>query len=382
MKQAAGKIEGNVDGAILWVTVLTAAFGVLLVYDASAVSAALRNRFDSATFFFERQLIWFVIGTACMILASRLSVNRLQKYIVPGMILTIVLLIMVLLPGIGHSAGGARRWIRIGGLSVQPGELMRLMLVLYLAHLFSVKTDKIKNFTEAFLPAVIVTGIGIALLIAQPKIGTALILMCVAGIMLFIAGIPFYQLLLALTASTPFVIFVFSNVDYVQKRVHAWLYPADYMHTLGFQTIQSMIAIGSGGFTGLGLGQGRQKMFYLPEAHTDMIFPVLAEELGLMGVTCLMLSFGYLLFRGFRLSAAASSTFGKLLAAGLTVGIITPAVLNIMVASGLFPVTGIALPLISYGGTALVTDMTTLGLLSGIGKWSYVDSIGQPDETF
>lgn len=382
MNQTVVKTEGKVDSAILWVTVLTAAFGVLLVYDASAVSAALRNRFDSATFFFERQFIWFIAGTASMILASRIALNRLQKYIVPGMILAIVLLVLVLLPGIGHSVGGAKRWFRIGGLSVQPGEFMRLMLVLYLAHLFSVKTDKIKNFTEAFLPAVTVTAVGTALLISQPKIGTALILMFLTGIMLFIAGIPFYQLFLALTASTPFIIFILSNVDYVQKRVNAWLYPADHMQTLGFQTIQSMIAIGSGGIMGLGLGQGRQKMFYLPEAHTDMIFPVLAEELGLIGVCCLLFSFGFLLYRGFRLSTVASSAFGKLLAVGLTVSIITPAILNIMVASGLFPVTGIALPLISYGGTALVTDMTTLGLLAGISKWSSVNITGQPDETF
>ncbi|MGB3976660.1 MAG: putative lipid II flippase FtsW [bacterium] len=374
------KRESGVDGAIMWATVLTGAFGVLMVYDSSAVSAALRNRFDSATFFFERQLIWFIVGTVCMVLASRISQNRLQRFIVPGMIAATGLLGLVLIPGIGHSAGGARRWVRIGWFSVQPGEFMRLMLVLYLAHLFSVKKDKIKNFTEAFLPAVTVTAIVIALLIAQPKIGTALLLMLMTAVMLFIAGIPFYQLFLALTASTPFVYFAFSNVDYVQKRIDAWLYPSEHMQTLGFQVVQSMIAIGSGGIFGAGLGQGRQKMFYLPEAHTDMIFPVIAEELGLVGVYCFLFCLGFLLYRGFHVSAQAQSTFGRLLAAGLTVSIVTPAFLNIMVASGLFPVTGIALPLISYGGTALVTDMTSLGLLSGIGRWSSTNFTGIRNE--
>lgn len=370
MSRLLRKKEVGADIAIMWATVLTGAFGVLMVYDSSAVSAALRNRFDSATFFFERQLVWFIVGIVCMVLASRISQNRLQQFILPGLIVTIILLVLVLIPGLGHSAGGARRWVRIAWFSVQPGEFMRLILVVYLAHLFSIKKEKIKKFTEAFLPAVTVTAIVVALLIAQPKIGTALLLMFMTAVMLFISGIPFYQLLLALTASAPFVYFAFSNVDYVQKRINAWLFPAEHMQTLGFQVIQSMIAIGSGGLFGAGLGQGRQKMFYLPEAHTDMIFPVIAEELGLIGVSCFLFSLGFLLYRGFRVSATAQTTFGKILAVGLTVSIVTPAFLNIMVASGLFPVTGIALPLISYGGTALVTDMASLGLLSGIRKWS------------
>ncbi len=358
------------DSIILWTTAITAAFGVLMVYDASAVSAALRYRFDSPAYFFQRQIIWFLVGSICMVMASRLRLDKFQQYLLPITFVSIVLLFLVLMPGIGHTVSGAKRWIRFGFVSFQPGETIRLILVLYLAHLLSIKTGKIKNFKDSFLPAIVVTGIIVILLIAQPKVGTALILMFLTGLMLFIAGIPFYQLFLALAAFGSLTFYAVSNVSYIQHRVDAWLNPAQHLQSLGFQTMQSLIAIGAGGIRGVGLGQGRQKMFYLPEAHTDMIFPVIAEELGLIGAVCLVICFGVLMIRGYQIARNASTTYAKLTATGLTASIMAPAYLNIMVATGLFPVTGIALPLISYGGTALVTDMTAMGLLSGIHRWS------------
>jgi len=358
------------DGWILGISAITAAFGVLMVYDASAVSAALRQKFDSPTFFLERQVIWFAVGLVCMWIASRVPLERIQRFILPFTLILMGLLALVLIPGIGYSAGGARRWLRWGPLSLQPGELMRLMLALYLAHLFSVKADRIRDFRQGFLPAVTVSGIAVILLAAQPKFGTALILILLTGIMLFAAGTPLYELGLTGVVALPFLAFAVFRVPYIQDRIAAWLNPAAHAQSTGFQMMQSLIAIGSGGIFGSGLGQGRQKMFYLPEAHTDMIFPVIAEELGLMGSVAILFCFAFILFRGLYIAFHTPRRFARILAVGLTMCIVIPAALNLMVATGLFPVTGIALPLISFGGTALVTDMTALGLLAGIPAWA------------
>lgn len=364
------QIVSKPDALILWVTALTAAFGVLMVYDASAVSAALRHRFDSPVFFFNRQLLWFGIGLVCMMIASRLPMQRFQRFILPVTLILLILLLLVLIPGIGHTAGGARRWLRLGSISIQPGELMRLVLALYLAHLFSVKADRIRDFRQGFLPAVTISGIAVILLAAQPKFGTSLILILLTGIMLFAAGTPLLHLGTVGVCAVPFLAYAVFRVSYIQERIAAWLNPAEHARGAGFQMMQSLIAIGSGGFSGTGLGQGRQKMFYLPESHTDMIFPVIAEELGLLGSFLILLSFSFIFYRGLTIAGRVSNRFAGILAVGLTMCIILPATLNIMVATGLFPVTGIALPLISFGGTALVTDMTALGLLAGIPRWA------------
>ncbi len=359
------------DPWILGVTAATAAFGVLMVYDASAVSAALRHRFDNPVFFLERQLVWFAVGLVCMLAASRIPLHRIQHGILPVTMVLVILMVLVLIPGIGHAAGGARRWLRLGPLSLQPGELMRLVLALYLAHLFSVKADRIRDFRQGFLPAVTISGIAVILLAAQPKFGTSLILIILTGVMLFAAGTPLVQLGSVGLCAIPFLGYAVFNVGYIQDRIAAWLNPAEHARGAGFQMMQSLIAIGSGGFTGAGLGQGRQKMFYLPESHTDMIFPVIAEELGLLGSILVLTAFSVLLFRGLWIACRVRNRFAGILAVGLTMSILIPATLNIMVATGLFPVTGIALPLISFGGTALVTDMTAMGLLAGIPRWAH-----------
>ena len=298
MLSSHGHMTIRPDPWILGVTAATAAFGVLMVYDASAVSAALRHRFDNPVFFLERQLVWFAVGLVCMLAASRIPLHRIQHGILPVTMVLVILMVLVLIPGIGHAAGGARRWLRLGPLSLQPGELMRLVLALYLAHLFSVKADRIRDFRQGFLPAVTISGIAVILLAAQPKFGTSLILIILTGVMLFAAGTPLVQLGSVGLCAIPFLGYAVFNVGYIQDRIAAWLNPAEHARGAGFQMMQSLIAIGSGGFTGAGLGQGRQKMFYLPESHTDMIFPVIAEELGLLGSILVLTAFSVLLFRG------------------------------------------------------------------------------------
>lgn len=370
MRIVHGEIPVQPDRLILWTSAVLAAFGVLMVFDASAVSAALRTKFLNPSFFLQRHLIWFALGLIAMYMASRVNVSKIKQMILPVTLLTLVLLALVLVPGIGHSVGGSRRWLRLGFISLQPGEFMRLIMAIYLARLLSVKSSRIKQFTAGFLPAVCITGITALLLIAQPKYGTAMILLILSGVMLFVAGISLFQLLTAALLATPVAIYALTNVGYIQHRIDAWLHPARHLQGAGFQMTQSLIAIGSGGLLGSGLGAGRQKMFYLPEAHTDMIFPVISEELGLIGATGVLACFGLLFYRGIQIARTSPDPFAALLAIGLTFCICLPAAINVLVATGLFPVTGVALPLISFGGTALVTDMTALGLLAGIPGWA------------
>ncbi len=355
-----------VDTCLVWITAVLAGFGVLMVYDSSAVSAALRHKFSNQYFFFIRQSIWYCIGFCVMLTAARIPIQKIQRWIFPALILMILLLVLVLIPGIGMEAGGARRWLRVGPLSVQPGEVIRLFLVLYLAHFLTHRKSQITAFRTAFVPAAIVTGTVVCLLVAQPKTGSALLIITLAALIFYVAGIPVRQLILAGLVSAPLAGIAFLRSSYIALRFDSWLHPADHMRGLAFQSIQSLIAIGSGGFLGQGLGQGRQKLFYLPESHTDFILPVISEELGLIGSALLIAGYGVILFLGIKTARESSDRFSAILAAGLTFMVILPACLNMMVATNLLPVTGVPLPLISFGGTALITDMAALGLLANI----------------
>jgi cell division protein FtsW len=356
----------SIDHALLFATILTAAFGVLMVYDASAVSAALRDKFSNQYYFLIRQALWFFSGLLIVIIAVRIPPRVLYKLSLPGLGATYFLMILVLIPGIGTEIGSARRWLRLGPLSLQPGEPMRLMLILYLARFLSSRRDKINSFRDALLPAALISGSGIALLALQPKIGSAMMIAIISVGMFFVAGIPVYQMFLTGLAVTPLAFLVSGRFDYILQRVQAWMSPGDYVKNLAYQSTQSLIAIGSGGLFGTGLGQGRQKMFYLPEAHTDFIFSVISEELGLLGSITIIGGFAFILFRGLRIAQNSDNAFEQLLATGMVFSVMMPALLNLFVAVSLFPVTGVPLPLISFGGSALVTDMTALGILAGL----------------
>ncbi len=356
------------DHGILIVSLIMAGIGVLMVYDASAVSAALRDKFSDQYYFLFRQALWMFVGIITMVLMSKIPIESIQRFILPALLLNIILLILVLVPGIGVEAGGARRWLRLGPVSMQPGEPIRLLLPVYLATFFQRRRSEIRSFRRVLLPVALVTVSVAFLLILQPKVSSALLITVLATVLFFVAGIPIWQMLVLGLSGLPLLALNLDRFHYIYQRLTAWLDPSSHVKGLAYQSTQSLIAIGSGGFFGVGLGQGRQKMFYLPEAHTDFIFSVIGEELGFIGALALLGGFTFLFIRGIQLSLRLEQFVDKLLAFAMTTLVLFPVFVNTMVATGLFPVTGVPLPLISFGGSALVTDMTALGILSGLAR--------------
>lgn len=363
-----GQSNSSSDHGILVISLIMAGFGVLMVYDSSAVSAAIRDKFADQYYFFFRQVLWLFVGILSMILMSKIPIDALKPFLLPALLLNLILLVLVLVPGIGVAAGGARRWLRIGPVSLQPGEPLRLLLLLYLAAFFDTRRNNIRSFSRTLLPASMIAGFSAILLIVQPKVSSALLIIVLTTALFFVAGVPIWKLFLLGLSLSPLMLMNLDRFHYISQRLLAWIDPSAHVKGLAYQSTQSLIAIGSGGFLGVGLGQGRQKMFYLPEAHTDFIFSVIGEELGLLGTLILLSGFGYIFFRGLWISKQLPDFFHKLVAFAMTTLVIFPVFVNTMVATGLFPVTGVPLPLISFGGSALVTEMTSLGILAGLAR--------------
>ncbi len=352
------------DTTVLLLVVVLTCFGVVMVYSSSSIMAA--RRFADGFFFLKRQALFAGGGLVLMALLMRVDYHHLRRLAVPALIGCIVLLLAVLIPGIGHRAGGAARWISFPGFSLQPAELAKMCLVLYMAHSLTKKQEKIKSFTLGFVPYMVVLALLIALIMLQPDMGSALTLAVVAMSMLLVAGARFAYLLSVGILATPFVCYLIVHESYRMRRILAFLDPWQDPSGAGFQIIQSWIAIGTGGFLGNGLGDGRQKLFYLPEAHTDFIFSVIGEELGFVGVFVVASMFLLLVLRGINIALNAPDDFGRHLAFGLSLLIGLQAFTNMAVALGLLPTKGLTLPFISYGGTSLLCTLAAVAVLLNI----------------
>ncbi len=364
MMHAERRLVSHPGILLIILSICLGSFGILMIYDASAVVSSLRNTSTHQYYFLQRQFLWFCLGIAAMVSVTKLNPQLIRRWIFPALGVGIFALILTLIPGIGYEAGGARRWLRIGPLSCQPAEPVILIYVVYAAHLISRRMEKIRDFRFTVLPVLTVAFTIMLLLILQPKVGSALIVGGITSIILFSAGIPLYQVLLLFLGGVSALGIMYLHFGYIAQRIDGWLNPEAHFHGVAFQSIQSLIAIGSGGFTGNGLGNGSQKLFYLPEAHTDFIFAVIAEELGFLGATAVLLVIGTIFTLGLNLAIKQQDSFHRLLCVGVVSMIFIPAVVNIMVSTGLFPVTGIPLPFLSFGGTSLVTNMTAIGLLA------------------
>ena len=342
------------------------AVGIIMVLSTSYLYA--QERFSDGAYFFRKQLTAVGIGLVGLFVAALLSPQTYRRLAYPLLALTLSLLILILIPGIGLSRGGARRWLPLGNFVFQPGELAKLSLVLYLAHSVAKKGERIRTFTIGVLPHLIIGGIFLGLILLEPDLGTALILGLVLLLMLFIAGAKFSHLLLTGLAALPVLILFVIGADYRLRRLIAFLDPWKDASNSGFQIIQSYIAFGSGQFWGLGLGQSRQKLFYLPEAHTDFIFSVIGEELGLLGALIVLALFGFIILRGLRLALRIDEPFGQYLAFGLTSLLGLQALIHMGVVMGLMPTKGLVLPFISYGGSAMVLNLTEAGILLSLSR--------------
>ncbi len=340
--------------------------GIVMVYSASAVAA--ESRMGDAAYYLKRQLVAAVLGVVAIAGVLKLGYRRLAFLAYPTLIAAIVLLALVLIPGVGSTAGGARRWIRLPGFSLQPAEVAKFTLVLYLAYSLAKKREKVKVFAIGFLPHCLITGVLVLLALAEPDFGTAVSLVMVLFALLFAAGARISYLVGSLLLALPVGYHLVASSPYRMKRILAFMDPWAHRHDIGYQVAESLMSIGSGGVTGLGLGESRQKLFFLPEAHTDFIFSIIGEELGLIGVLVVIALYAVVIWRGIRAALNATEPFGAYLALGITILFGFQSTVNMAVAMGMAPTKGLTLPFISYGGSSMVVCLAAAGVLLSISQ--------------
>ncbi len=360
------EVRQGTDHSILVLAVCLTCLGVVMVFSSSSIMA-VRDYGDSLHFL-KRQGAYAILGFGVMAVLMRIDLVVLRKGAWPVLGLCALLLIAVLIPGVGKKVGGAARWLSIAGFTFQPAEFVKIGLVLFLAHSLAHKQDKVKSFRFGFLPYMLILAVLLGLLLAQPDLGSALTIGIVAAAMLLVAGTRVSYLAGIGLVALPFLYFMVMNVDYRRRRILAFLNPWEDPSNTGFQIIQSWIAFGSGGAFGQGLGESKQKLFFLPEAHTDFIFSVIGEELGFVGVIVIAAMFMLLILRGLRTSLNAPNEFSCFLAFGITLLVGMQAFVNMAVVMGMVPTKGLALPLISYGGTSLVTTLAAIGILLNVSR--------------
>ncbi len=360
--------KGQYDKTLLFAILMLQVISVVMVYSSSSVVAL--TTYNDSMYFMKRQLLWAAVGLALLMLTMRIDHRRWsdQRVVLAVMAVSFFLLAATLFPGIGRMVNGSRRWLRFGMLSFQPAELAKFAIVVYMSYYISKKGERIRDFTNGMVPAYVVTAVFLGVAVLQPDFGSAMTLAGVSGIMLFAGGANILHIGATVIAALPFIIFAVAHKAYRWRRIVAFLDPWSDPQGAGHQIIQSFLAFGSGGVFGRGLGEGRQKLFFLPERHSDFIYAVIGEELGLIGALAVLLLFLIILWRGMRIALAVGDPFSRLLAAGITLLICLQGLINMAVVTGLLPTKGIALPLVSYGGSSLVVTMAALGVLLNISK--------------
>ncbi len=351
----------QVDPILLSAVLALLALGLVMVYSASAVTALEKT--GNGFYFLERQLVAAALGLLVMASALKLGYRRLARLAYPLLVVTVLLLVLVQVPGVGTLVGGARRWIRFPGVSIQPAEIAKFTWVVYLAYSLAKKREKVASFSIGFLPHLLLGGLLVGLCMAEPDFGSAVELLVLLFVLLFAAGTKLSYLVGSVLLALPLAYHAVAHSPYRLARIRAFLDPWAHRHDVGYQVAQSLISVGSGGFFGLGLGESRQKLFFLPEAHTDFIFSIVGEELGLFGAAAMVLLYGVIVWRGTRAALRAQETFGTYLGLGLTALLGAQAVVNMSVAMGMLPTKGLTLPFVSYGGCSLVVSMAAAGAL-------------------
>lgn len=347
-------------------TIILVCIGIVMIYSSSSIYAW--ERYKDGLFFLKRHIIFLAFGLLATVIIMSIDYRRLKKWAKPMLILSIFLLVLVLVHGFGSEISGARRWFRTKFISFQPVELANLAMIIYVADFIARKGNKIRNFTRGFLPPVFVLGMIILLILMQPDLGSSLALAAVVFTMLFVAGARLSYLLYVFLASLPLLYILIFSVPYRRMRIMAFLNPWLDPKGSGFQIIQSQIALGSGGVFGVGLGQSRQKLFYLPAAHTDFIFSIIGEELGLLGTVGIVVLFMIFMLQGIKIIKCTQDKFGYFLSLGLVLMISLKAIINIGVSCGIFPTKGLPLPFISYGGSSLIFDLLSIGIILNISR--------------
>jgi cell division protein FtsW len=341
-------------------------FGLVMVYAASAYTA--EKTYGVSSYFFKKQFVAFIVGIVMWLIFSKIDYNFWKKNAFILLIITIILLVAVFIPGIGINASGASRWLDVGFTQIQPAEIAKLFFIIYLSAWLSKKGEGIRDFKGGFVPFVSILAIISLLIIKQPDMGTMSIIVIVSSIMFIVAGASWAHIITGMGLGLSFLFILIKSAPYRFQRLMTFLNPTSDSLGASYHINQSLIAIGTGGLFGLGFGQSKQKLFYLPEAQTDSIFAIITEELGFLRAMLVILVFVFIAYRGLKIAKNAPDDFSRLLAVGITSWIIVQAFLNLSAMLGLVPLTGIPLPFVSYGGTSLVVLLMAVGILTNISK--------------
>ncbi len=353
------------EKSILFPVILLSGLGIIMVYSASS-SISMEDH-NNVYFYMKKQAIFCFISLCVMFVTASFPYKLYKSFAYIILFAAIALLTAVLFPALSIKAGGASRWLNLGGFTFQPAEFAKLAMIIFLGYSLAKKQEMIKKFSVGFFPHLLIFSIFASLIISQPDFGTIVVLGLITWGMMFIAGVKITHLLSPAPLIIPIIYFLIVKVEYRLERILSFLNPWDDPYNTGYQIIHSLKAFGSGGIFGKGIGLGMQKMHYLPEPHTDFIFSIIGEELGLIGVIVVLSLYLILLLKGIKIAKRSNSEFGAVTAAGLTIYIGIQVIINTGVALGVLPTKGLTLPFISYGGTSLVVNMAAMGILMNIG---------------
>lgn len=361
-----GPGSGSIDYIILLAVFVLIVVGLLAVSSASVVLSF--DRFGNNFYYLKNQLIFTVIGLVAMMITTMVDYRIWRKYAYQLMLLTIGLLVLVFIPGIGQELGGARAWVYLGPIHFQPAEFVKLTFLLYLAAWLESQGEGIRKMSSGFGPFLTILGVVAALIMLQPDLGTLTVIVAIAAAMFFAAGSSFAQIGLSAVGVLAVLALMVKVAPYRMQRFLTFLKPGEDCLGAGYQICQSLLGIGTGGWWGVGFGQSRQKYLYLPQAHTDSIFVIMAEELGFLRMLAVILLYGVIGVRGYAIAQKAPDMFGRLVAVGVTSWIIFQTFINIGAALSIVPLTGLTLPFISAGGSSMIVTLAGVGVLLNISK--------------
>ena len=359
------KVVGPADAVLTGAVVALSSFGVVMVYSASAVFAY--SRYDNGQHFLQRQAAYAVVGLLCMVALARFDYHRLRPLTYPALAGALSLLCVTAF-GFGKSAGGASRWIEVGFIHIQPAEVAKLAMICWLAYSLSKKSDRIRTFSVGFLPHVLAALAVMLLCLKQPDFGSAVMIGLLTFVLLFTAGARLGYMLGSGLLALPVAYHLVVGSEYRMRRILAFLSPFQHRYGVGYQIAESLMSFGAGGTTGIGIGDSRQKLFFLPEAHTDFISAIIGEELGFVGFSLMVVVYLLVLYRGMRAAYRAADDYGTYLAVGITMFVGLQAFTNLAVAVGLLPTKGLVLPFISFGGSALLVNCAAVGILLNVSR--------------
>ncbi len=366
---------GRPDYALLAMAAVLTITGLVAVYSSSFVIGLAR--FSDSNYYIVRQLAWAILGCVLMVLTMQFDYRRYRPLAIPIILTTIVMLIAVLVVGV--EGGGAKRWLGVGEFTVQPAEFAKLTVIIYLAAWLDGKGESLKSFETGLIPFVVIIGFLSVLIMLEPSLGTTFIILVITVTMFWVAGASFLQMVALFGAGLLAMSILATSAGYRADRLTSFfdaeLDPAGH----GFQTLQSLIAIGNGGIEGLGLGANRAKFFYVPESHTDGVFAIIGEEMGLVATCAVLLLYMLVMVRGYQVANRAHDRFGMLIATGITTWITAQALLNIGGITRVIPLTGVPLPFLSYGGNALAATLMAVGVLINISRYSAQQPEPEPE---